>query len=140
MPWNVWNVTQGRWALLKSVASRKAALDAIEGYLRHDTADQLEPRRVLSALDAHATAAAQFKPDAVWRMAMYDLERRAGNATAVITKMRVYHFHRDHVRKAKSANDILRAAIAELEKGRQSSKKLTRLLYADPDALRAALK
>jgi hypothetical protein len=127
--------------MVKSVRSKQAALDAIEGYLRYNqNGDELVPRRVVSALDGHATAVAQFKPEAIWRMAMYDLERRAGNATAGIAKMRVYHFHRDHVRKAKSANDVLRAAIADPEAGRESSKKLTRLLYADVEQLKAALR
>jgi len=53
--------------------------------------------------------------------------------------MRHYHFHRDHVRKAATANDILRAAIEDPARGRESGKKLTRLLYSDVEKLKAAL-
>jgi hypothetical protein len=90
-------------------------------------------------LEQHGTARAQFKPEAIWRMALSDVNRRTGNRTADVSEMKHYHFHRDHVRKATTANDVLRAAIEEIEKGRESGKKLTRLLYADPDLLKAAL-
>lgn len=140
MAWNVWNVTQGRWAMLKSVASRKAAIAAIEGHLRHDTADELVPRRVLDHLEQHGTTLMQFKPEAIWRMAMEDFNRRNGNAgTRSVDEMKHYHFHRDHVRKASTANDILRAAIGDLQRGRDSGKKITRILYADEGLLRRAL-
>jgi hypothetical protein len=140
MPWNVWSLTESRWLLMQSVKSRSAAQDAIDVFLKRDNpGHKLEPRIVRSALETNGTGGVPFKPDAVWRMALRDLDARVGNATAVVGKMRHYHFHRDHVRKAATANDILRAAIADLEKGRQSSKKLTRLLYTDAELLKAAL-
>jgi hypothetical protein len=140
MAWNVWNVTQGRWAMLKSAPSKKAAIAAIEGHLRHDTADELVPRRVLDHLEQHGTTLMQFKPEAIWRMAMDDLNRRSANTGAgSVDKMKHYHFHRDHVSKAATANDILRAAIDDLQRGRDSGKKNTRLLYADEGLLRRAL-
>ena len=58
---------------------------------------------------------------------------------ADVSDMKHYHFHRDHVRKATTANDILRAAIDQIEKGRESGKKITRLLYADAELFKSAL-
>ena len=140
MPWNVWSVTEARWLLMQSVKSRSAAQDAIDAFLSKDNPEhELEPRIVRSSLETNGTGGLPFKPDAIWRMAMRDFEARAGNATAVVGKMRHYHFHRDHVRKAATANDILRAAIEDPERGRESGKKLTRLLYADVEKLKAAL-
>jgi hypothetical protein len=140
MPWNVWSLTESRWLLMRSVKSRGAAQDAIDAFLRKDNpGHELEPRIVRSALETNGTGGLPFKPEAIWRMAMRDLEARSGNSTAVVGKMRHYHFHRDHVRKAVAANDILRAAIADPDRGRDSGKKLTRLLYADVAQLKAAL-
>jgi plasmid stabilization system protein ParE len=141
MPWNVWSLTENRWLMLVSVASKQRAQAAIEGFLgENHPASSMEPRRVLGVLEQHGTTLMQFKPEAIWNMAMTDLRRRTGNATADVSEMHHYHFHRDHVRKAKTANDILRAAIEDIGKGRESGKKVTRLLYADEDLLRKALR
>lgn len=140
MPWNVWSLTETRWLLMQSVKSRSAAQDAIDAFLKKDNpGHELEPRIVRSALETNGTVGLPFKPDAIWRMAMRDFEWRSGNSTAVVGKMKHYHFHRDHVRKANTANDILRAAIGDPGKGRESGKKLTRMLYSDVEKLKAAL-
>jgi hypothetical protein len=123
--------------LLQSVGSKNRAEMEIRNF--PNPPKDLEARRVRPHLEQHGTGGVPFKPDAIWRMAMRDLEARQGNKTAVVGKMRHYHFHRDHIRHADTANDILRAAIAEIEKGRESGKKLTRLLYADPEILKAAM-
>ena len=126
--------------LLKSVRSRREAADAISDIFRREKPDhEFEVRRTLPVLEQHGTTLMQFKPEAIWNMAMTDLRKRHPNAIADVTSMHHYHFHRDHVRKAASANDILRAAIAEPAKGRESGKKITRLLYADVEQLKAAL-
>jgi len=141
MAWNVWDLTSKRWMLMKSVGSAELAAKAIEELFKRDYPDsEFEVRRVLPVLEQHGTTLMQFKPEAIWRMAMSDFDRRAGNLTADIASMKHYNFHRDHVRKAKTANDILRAAIEDIGKGRESGKKLTRLLYADEDLLRKALR
>jgi hypothetical protein len=141
MVWNVWSLTEERWMLLNSCRSKTAAQRAIDDFLKSDyPGHKLEPRVVRPALEAHGTGGLPFGTDAIWRMAMKDWEFRSGNASASIRNMRHYHFHRDHVRKAGSANDILRAAIAEPTKGRESGKKLTRRLYVDVELLKAALR
>ena len=94
---------------------------------------------MLPVLEQHGTKLMEFKPDAIWRLAMEDLRRRHINATAEVVEMHHYHFHRDHVRGAESANDVLRAAIANPGKGRDSGKKVTRMLYSDVERLKAAL-
>jgi len=127
--------------MLKSVASKKAAERAITDFLAREYPEEgLEPRRVLSHLEQHGTTLMQFKPEAIWRMAMADFDRRSGNLTADIASMKHYNFHRDHVRKANTANDILRAAIEDPAKGRESGKKVTRMLYGDVEQLKAALR
>lgn len=139
MPWNVWDVNGGQWMMLQSVASKAKAEAAIKDFAKEYPSAHLEARQVRSHLEQHGTTLMQFKPEAIWRMAMADFDRRAGNANADVTEMKHYNFHRDHVRKATTANDILRAAIADLERGRGSGKKITRLLYGDAEQLRKAL-
>lgn len=141
MAWNVWDLTSKRWMLMKSVGSAELAAKAIEELFKRDYPDsEFEVRRVLPVLEQHGTTLMQFKPEAIWRMAMSDWDLRAGNQGADVARMKHYNFHRDHVRKAKTANDILRAAIKDIGKGRESGKKVTRLLYADEDLLRKALR
>jgi len=139
MPFNVWSLTEERWMLLKSVRSRREATDASSFFQSENPDHEFEVRRTLPVLEQLGTALMQFRPEAVWNMAMTDLRKRHPNSIADVTAMHHYHFHRDHVRKAASANDILRAAIADPGKGRESGKKITRLLYADVEQLKAAL-
>ena len=115
MPWNVWSLTENRWLMLISVASKKRAQLAIEGYLGEDhPASSMEPRRVRSAIEQHGTKLASLKPSMLWNLAMEDLARVQSNRLCERGYYARYHFHRSHVRKATSANDILRAALAEI--------------------------
>ncbi len=52
---------------------------------------------------------------------------------------RQYAFHRSHVAKADTANDLIRAAIAAPGLGQSSGKRDTRLIYSDIELLKAAL-
>lgn len=127
--------------MMRSVGSHALAAKAITELFQRDyPEDKLVVRRVRPHLEQHGTTLMQFKPEAIWRMAMADFDRRSGNLTADIASMKHYNFHRDHVRKANTANDILRAAIEDPAKGRESGKKVTRMLYGDVEQLRAALR
>ncbi len=147
MKWNVWHIPSSRWLMLKSARSRAAAQEMVDdvytapkskdggGY----SPDELEVRRVLPLMEAHGTTLVKLKPKMIWSVAMDDFKRREWNKSADVASMRPYAFHRKHVDGAESANDIIRAALADLERGRSSSKRDTRLLYADEELLRAAL-
>ncbi len=95
--------------------------------------------RSLPVLEEHGTQLMVLKPSSIWAAAMADLERRAYNTAPGEDGFKVYAFHRKHVLKATSANDILRAAIAEPGIGLASGKRDTRLLYSDVELLKAAL-
>ena len=98
-----------------------------------------EPRD-LPALEEHGTQLMVLKPSSIWSAAMEDLKRRAHNVEPGVDTYRHYAFHRKHVIKASTANDIIRAAIAEPGLGQVSGKKDTRLLYSDVELLKLALK
>ena len=147
MKWNVWHRPSERWLSFKSWGRKAAAEDYLglkielhaqrkgNGY----PADEMEVRRVLPLMEQHGTSLMKLKPKMIWQIAMADLGRRSHNAQAHISDMKPYAFCRQHVIKAESANDILRAAIADPERGRQSAKRDTRLLYSDIKLLKAAL-
>lgn len=144
MPWNVWSLTSQRWMLLKSAPSKSAAEGAIKDFLKKDyPEDEMEVRRVRPLLEQHGTTIIKLKPSMIWRIAMQDLERRERNKghspAADIGGYVQYAFHRDHVAGANTANDILRAAIADIERGQNSDKPDTRLIYSDVELLKAAL-
>src|SRR5437899_2943217 len=144
MKWNVWNITTQQWASYKSVRSRAGAEAVMLGHLaeakRKRQKHQFEIRQVLPMMEQHGTTLMKLRPSMICRVAMDDFARRAHNLQADVTGMRPYAFHRKHVVKAESANDILRNAIADPERGRNSSKRDTRLLYADVELLKAALR
>lgn len=142
MPWNIWNVTQGRWMLHKSVRSSTLADEAIKDYFqREHPGEEFESRRVVPHLEQHGTKLMALKPSMIWRCAMDDLDRKKRNKEAGgVADVEHYAFHRKHVKKAESANDILRAAIADPAPGRNSNKQSTRLLYADVELLKSALR
>jgi hypothetical protein len=140
MPFNIWNLTENRWQLFKSFHHRRSARDYLnEVVLKEEPDGKFEVRRVLSALEAHGTKVIQLKPSMIWKCAMDDLERRERNKTAAIGDCEAYAFHRAHVANAKTANDIIRAAIAGQHRGLESGKKDTRLLYSSRELLEAAL-
>lgn len=103
-------------------------------------------------LAEHGTELMVLKPSSIWQAAMADLERRKKNrheGNGVPEEYQHYAFHRTHVEKAETANDIIRAAIADVEGsygrdakpsiGAASGKPQTRLLYSNLDLLRKAL-
>jgi len=141
MAWNVWSLTSNRWMLITSVRSRDAAFGAIESFLKKDYPDEdLEPRRVRPLLEQHGTTLMKLKPSMIWGLAMADLEKRERNKAGDRNSPEHYSFHRSHVRKAKTANDVIRAAIEAPALGRASDKSVTRLLYADEELLRQSLR
>lgn len=104
-------------------------------------------------LQDHGTKLMELKPSSIWAAAMADLERRKHNIK--YGDFQFYAFHRDHVVSAESANDIIRAAIKDIEdaeaaaedadapvvaKGRKSGKANTRLIYSNVELLKAALR
>lgn len=147
MPWNIWNVSLEKWEHRTSFGSKDAAnLFRVEICEGHREGGPFEARRVRDVMEQYGTRLMQLKPSMIWRCAMDDLERRRHNAgigcpagQGRTGEYQQYAFHRDHVAKAESANDILRAAIAQPGKGQASGKRDTRLLYSDVELLKAAL-
>lgn len=144
MPWNIWNTSLNRWENLTSFPKRSVAAGFLAEVVIPDGREggPFEVRRTGSVLEEHGTKLMALKPSMVWQCAMDDLGRREHNATVGdggVGEYKQYAFHRRHVLKASTANDILRAAIEEPGLGRASGKRDTRLLYSDVDLLRAAL-
>ncbi len=147
MPWNVWNVEMARWENLTSYATRAQAIGFRDEVVIPEGLEggPFEVRRTGAVLEEHGTKLMQLKPSMVWRCAMDDLDRRSHNAAVQAGgegEFKQYAFHRRHVIKASTAstaNDVLRAAIAEPGLGRASGKRDTRLLYSDVELLKAAL-
>lgn len=152
MTWNVWSPTSERWESSTSFTTRAGAESFRDDVCAPDRrrAGPYEIRKVGDVLEEHGTKLMQLKPSMIWRCAMDDLGRlkhnRAVAASAKVPpnfqqegEFKQYAFHRSHVIKAETANDILRAAIAEPGKGQASGKRDTRLLYSDLELLKAAL-
>lgn len=148
MPWNVWNIELAKWENLTSYATRGEAIDFCDEVVtpEHVAGDRpggpFEVRRTGAVLEDHGTKLMQLKPSMIWRCAMDDLDRFIHNKTVAAEgtgEYKQYAFHRRHVAKAGTANDILRAAIAEPGLGLASGKRDTRLLYSDVELLKAAL-
>ena len=139
MPWNVWNSDSERWENLKSFRSRTLAKEFLEDVVLAEKREgTFEVRRVEAVLESHGTQLMNLKPSMIWQCAMADLERRERNKERS-DSYEVYAFHRRHVAKATSANDIIRAALATPHYGKETGKKDTRLLYSDLTLLEAAL-
>jgi len=143
MAWNVWDLTSNRWMLMKSVGSAELAAKAIEELFKRNYPDrEFEARRVRPVLEQHGTALMKLKPHMIWDIAMQDLERRERNKAhgpTDIGSYEQYASHRNHVAGANTANDIIRAAIADRALGLASDKADTRLIYSDLETLKAAL-
>lgn len=91
-------------------------------------------------LQDHGTKAFSLPPSAVVSAAQADIALAAAKAESdEAIKNRQYAFHREHVRRAKDAADLLKRALADLPRGVGSSKPNTRMLYSSPKLLRAAL-
>jgi hypothetical protein len=149
MAWNVWNTKFNRWENLTSFRTRGMAAEFLAEVVVPEGRDggPFEVRRTGDVLEEYGTKLMQLKPSMIWRCAMDDLERRKHNESVSTPsgadrtgEYRQYAFHRRHVAKALTANDILRAAIEEPGLGLASGKKDTRLLYSDVELLRAALR
>lgn len=93
-------------------------------------------------LEDHGTKLMELKPSSIWTAAMADMDRKARNAkpSRGLGDYEQYAFHRRHVMKAISANDLIRAAIKGISLGQASGKKATRLIYADVEILKRALR
>lgn len=91
------------------------------------------------ALDRHGTRAFVLKPSAVVAAVEADLvlrerkRKRRGQHPAGGT----YVFHRDHVRRASCALDLVDRAIRDRYAGVGSGKRITRLVYGDEELLAA---
>ena len=82
----------------------------------------------------------QLKPSSIQQAARADLDRRARNkGKAFGDNLEEYAFHRKHVQKAKTTNDLIRMAIADPAPGLQSSKRNTVLIYNDEELLKKSL-
>jgi hypothetical protein len=98
-------------------------------------------------LENHGTQLMELKPSSIWAAAENDLESRRHNigikSDGTIGwegTYRQYAFHRDHVLKSETPNDIIRHALAQPGKGQASGKYTTRLIYSNLETLRAALR
>jgi hypothetical protein len=90
-------------------------------------------------LQRHGTAAFKLKPGSIVSAAEQDLRIRQNKKDDIDEPGRPYAFVCSHVRKAKSAGELIELALAHPEKGVDSGKYNTRLIYGDQDLLRAAL-
>jgi len=102
-------------------------------------------------MDVHGTKLMELKPSSILAAAEKDLQRRVDNLqlckVSVDNSGYPFQFQRfaflaPHVRAAKSAADLLRRALRDAEDGGRgilSHKRMTRLIYGQPDLLRAAL-
>lgn len=86
----------------------------------------------------YGTRAFRLKPNSILQAARQDLLTKARKAQDSEEWVKPYAFCRKHVKKAKSVPDLLKAAMADLDRGLASSKYNTRLIYSDPDLLREA--
>ena len=90
----------------------------------------------------HGTPLMVLKPGSILGAAEADVKRYEWNCSG--ENPRHYAFDRRHVRKAMrkgnaTGADIIRAALADRERGLDSGKPMTRELYRDEALLRAAI-
>jgi hypothetical protein len=90
-------------------------------------------------LDRHGTKLFQLKPGSVVTAAHQDLKHHVQKLEGTRDQWDVYSFHRDHVRKARDAAELLALAIKDRDRGIRSGKRVTRNLYGDEHLLWAAL-
>lgn len=100
----------------------------------------LEPTKAGSNLQDNGTKAFSLKASSIVSAAQADLNNKVRNAEpADDGKVRWYTFHRKHVRKAESPAALLRLALGDRERGLESGKPNTRMIYGDEELLKAAL-
>lgn len=149
MAWNVWSIHGGKESTT-IFQTRDMAQNFADACLEDPSKiGPFEVGEVDDILEVHGTTLMQLKPSMIWRCAMDDLGRLQHNKRVAASakeppyqqqgEFKQYAFHRSHVLKAESANDIQRAAIKEPGKGQASGKRDTRLLYSDIELLKAAL-
>jgi hypothetical protein len=91
-------------------------------------------------LRQHGTSLAVLKPSSIVHTAVSDLQARRRKADDPEADQAAhYAFHRSDVLKAETPADLLARALKNLERGRQSGKYNTRILYADEALLQQAL-
>lgn len=84
-------------------------------------------------------------PNSVLMAARADLKRHLRNLDVRLRQHRLgglfeeYAFHRDHVRRARDAEELLALALKDRDRGTGCGKRWTRIIYADEDLLWAAL-
>ena len=142
MKWNVWHLPSSRWLSFRSWGRRSTAEEYRDLLIEEKkfSEEEIEVSRVFPMLEQHGTVLMKLQPSVIWKCAMDDFERREHNKQADVAGMKPYAFHRKHVEGAESANDIIRAAIADPEIGQRSAKRDTRLLYSDVELLKEALR
>ncbi|WP_201829623.1 hypothetical protein [Microvirga zambiensis] len=99
----------------------------------------MSPAAEREMLQKHGTAAFTLKPGAILGAAQQDLRIRRNKKDDIDEPGRPYAFLCTHVRKAKTEGELLELALANPDKGLESGKYNTRLIYGNPDLLRAAL-
>jgi len=86
----------------------------------------------------HGTKAFVLKPSAILGAATNDLKIKRLKAAGYEEGNRPYAFHRDHVKKAKTVRELLDLALDDPDRGVESAKYNTRMIYSDLDLLRGA--
>lgn len=89
-------------------------------------------------LHDHGTRAFDLKPGSIVSAALADLRNRDRKKSGEVDRAAPYAFHRVHVRKAKTAAELLAVAIADRERGETSRKINTRRIYSDAETLAQA--
>lgn len=85
------------------------------------------------------TKAFRLRPGSIVSAAQADLRLRARKSEQEAEPSAPYAFHRNHVRKALTARDLISLALADRDRGVGSSKLNTRRIYEDEELLRDAL-
>lgn len=99
-------------------------------------------------LAEHGTQLMALRPSSIVATAREDLRRFERNRTrgqgmpghTLSDGYEPYAFHRKHVRKVIDVPALLALALSDPEPGLASGKYITRMLYADPELLRAAMR
>lgn len=105
-------------------------------------------KRDRDVLAEHGTTLMVLKPQSVVSAATADLKRKARNSEigqarvghSLTESYQPYAFHRDHVRKAIDARELLLFALMDPTRGLASDKDNTRLLYGNAPLILAAIR
>ena len=114
---------------------------AEEQRVEGSAASELERRMLMQ----HGTKVFELKPSSILAAAEEDLRRHErNNTTAPSGDYEHYAFHRRHVAKTikhvhPCGKTLIEMALGDLEIGAASGKHWTRVIYNDPELLKAAL-